>query len=60
MMQATPPAPLIAVDVVDRELTYKSQRSALSIELADGRRIGISTGFDAETLLRLIAVLEAA
>ena len=50
-------ASLIPVDVVDGG--YKSPHMALYIELAGGRRIGVDAGFDAETLRRLIAVLEA-
>jgi hypothetical protein len=55
---ATPAVSLIPVDVVDG--AHKSLRTALYIELAGGRRIGIDAGFDGETLRRLIAVLEAA
>lgn len=55
--QAQPAASLIPVDVVDG--THKSPRMALNVELAGDRRIGVDAGFDAETLRRLIAVLEA-
>ena len=55
--QALPAASLIPVDVVDG--THKSPRMALYVEFAGGRRIGVDAGFDAETLRRLIAVLEA-
>ena len=55
--QALPAVSLIPVDVVDG--THKSLRMALYVELAGGRRIGVDAGFDAETLRRLIAVLEA-
>jgi hypothetical protein len=55
--QAVPAVSLIPVDVVDG--THKSARVALYVELAGGRRIGVDAGFDAETLRRLIAVLEA-
>lgn len=58
--RATSAVSLIALDVVDSELAHKSSRTALSIELSSGRRIGVDTGFDADTLRRLIAVLEAA
>src|SRR5664280_472784 len=34
--------------------------ASLHIELAGGRRIGVTAGFDAATLTRLIAVLEQA
>ena len=57
---ATAAASLIPVDVVDRELAHKSPRTGLFIELSSGRRIGVDTKFDADTLRRLIAVLEAA
>jgi transposase-like protein len=56
--QALPALSLIPVDVVDGR--HKSPRMALYIELAGARRIGVDPGFDAETLRRLIAVLEAA
>lgn len=56
--QGTSAVSLIPVDVVDG--THKSPRMALYVELAGGRRIGVDAGFDAETLRRLIAVLEAA
>jgi transposase-like protein len=55
--QAEPAVSLIPVDVVDG--THKSARMAIYVELAGRRRIGIDEGFDAETLRRLIAVLEA-
>lgn len=55
--QALPAVSLIPVDVVDS--THKSPRLALYVELAGGRRISVDAGFDAETLRRLIAVLEA-
>ena len=57
VLQALPGVSLIAVGVVDG--THKSLRMALYVELAGGRRIGVDAGFDAETLRRLIAVLEA-
>jgi transposase-like protein len=57
---ASPAVSLIPVDVMDSELAHKSPRIALCIELSGGRRIGVDAGFDAETLRRLIAVLEAA
>lgn len=55
---ATPAVSLIPIDVVDS--AHKSLHTALYIELAGGRRIGVDAGFDAETLRQLIAVLEAA
>jgi hypothetical protein len=36
------------------------QHAALQVELAGGRRISVSSGFDAASLTRLIAVLEQA
>ena len=53
----SPAVALMPVDVVD---AHTSPRTGLYIELACGRRIGVSAGFDADTLRRLIAVLEAA
>jgi hypothetical protein len=55
--QALPAVSLIPVDVVDR--AHESPRMALYVEFAGGRRIGVDSGFDTETLQRLIAVLEA-
>ncbi len=55
--QALPTVSLIPVDVVDG--SHKSPCMALYVELAGDRRIGVGAGFDAETLRRLIAVLEA-
>jgi len=55
--QALPAVSLIPVDVVDG--THKSPRMALYVEFAGGRRVGVDSGFDTETLRRLIAVLEA-
>lgn len=55
--QVAPAVSLMPVDVVDG--THKSARMAIYVELAGGRRIGVDAGFDAETLRRLIAVLEA-
>ena len=57
---ARPAVSLIPVDVVERELAHKSPRTGLTIELTGGRRIGVDTGFDADTLRRLITVLEVA
>ena len=55
--QALPAVSLIPVDVVDGR--HKGPRMALYVELAGGRRISVDAGFDAETLRRLIVVLEA-
>jgi transposase-like protein len=52
--------PLIPVEVIDSDVAHQSSRITLYIELAGGRRVGVRAGFDAETLRRLIAVLEAA
>ena len=50
---------LLAVEVMPSETTSKI-RNALCVELANGRRIGVGSGFDAATLERLLAVLEQA
>lgn len=52
--------PLVAVDLVDRvgPSSGLPGEATLFVELDSGRRIGVAAGFDAATLLRLIAVLE--
>ena len=52
--------PLVAVDLVDRvgPSSGLPGEATLFVELDGGRRIGVVAGFDAATLLRLIAVLE--
>jgi len=50
---------LVAVEVMPGNSASKA-RTALCVELANGRRIGVGSGFDAATLERLLAVLERA
>ena len=52
--------PLVAVDLVDRvgPSSGLPGQATLFVELDGGRRIGVAAGFDAATLLQLIAVLE--
>ena len=53
----------VPVELVERSLLRKQTRNdgtSLHVELAGGRRISVSSGFDAGTLTRLIAVLEQA
>jgi transposase-like protein len=50
--------PLARVEFVEKSTTQKKQHDPLLVELAGGRRIAVSSGFDAATLTRLIAVLE--
>ena len=52
--------PLARVELVEESTTHTKQRDPLLVELAGGRRIAVSAGFDAATLTRLIAVLEQA
>jgi hypothetical protein len=52
-----PAVSLIPVEVVDRPAAPEGSQTALFVELACGRRIGVGAGFDAATLRRLIAVL---
>jgi hypothetical protein len=48
-------SPSVAATVTPREAT---QSATLFVELSRGRRIGVVSGFDATTLMRLIAVLD--
>ena len=49
----------VAVEVSGSAAVAGGERaSGLAIVLADGRRIEISRGFDADTLQRLLAVVE--
>ena len=48
------------VEFVENSATHTEQRNPLLVELAGGRRISVSAGFDTATLTRLIAVLERA
>jgi transposase-like protein len=52
--------PLARVEFVEKSATHTEQHDPLLVELAGGRRIAVSAGFDAATLTRLIAVLEQA
>jgi transposase-like protein len=51
---------LAPVEFVEQSATHAEQHARLLVELAGGRRIAVSAGFDAETLRRLIAVIEQA
>ncbi len=50
---------LVALEVIP-EVSASKLSSALCVELANGRRIEVGSGFDAATLERLLAVLEQA
>lgn len=52
--------PLAQVEFVEKSTANTKQPDPLLVELAGGRRISVSSGFDATTLTRLIAVLEQA
>jgi transposase-like protein len=51
---------LAPVEFVEKSAEHTEQHDPLLVELACGRRISVSAGFDAATLTRLIAVLERA
>lgn len=54
---------LLPVDLIDYVSPAQPQQGAdagISLVLSKGRRISITTGFDAATLVRLVAVLEEA
>jgi hypothetical protein len=51
---------LARVEFVEKSATHTEKHGPLLVELAGGRRIAVSIGFDAETLTRLVAVLEQA
>ena len=51
---------LAPVEFVEKSAVHTEQHDPLLVELACGRRISVSAGFDAATLTRLIAVLERA
>jgi transposase-like protein len=51
---------LVPVEFVEKSATHNEQHARLLVELAGGRHIAVSAGFDAETLTRLIAVLDQA
>ena len=50
---------LLAVEVASQEPVGEVSSGGLSVELARGRRIAVSAGFDAATLRRLVQALEA-
>jgi len=52
--------PLARVEFVEKPAAQTGQHGQLLVELAGGRRVAVSSGFDAATLTRLIAVLEQA
>ena len=52
--------PLARVEFVEKSAPNTGQHDPLLVELAGGRRIAVSAGFDAATLTGLIAVLEQA
>ncbi len=49
---------LARAEFVEKSATHTVQHAALQVELVGGRRISVSSGFDAASLTRLIAVLE--
>jgi hypothetical protein len=51
---------ILPVEFVDAGASAVGSSRALWVELANGRRIEVGTGFDASTLERLVAVLEKA
>src|SRR5271157_3793563 len=53
-----PAVSLIPVEVVDRAAAHETEHTALYVELAGRRRIGVGVGFDVVTLRRLIAALD--
>ena len=58
---SAPTVTFVPVELVERSLPYRqaaASSASLHIELAGGRRIAVTVGFDAATLSRLIAVLE--
>ena len=57
---STVESPLARVEYVEKSATHTEQRTPLLVEEAGGRHIAVSSGFDAATLTRLIAVLEQA
>ena len=63
----SPAVTFVPVELIERSLIEPASintptaanGASLTLELAGGRRIGVTAGFDAATLTRLIAVLEA-
>jgi hypothetical protein len=51
--------PLARVEFVEKSATHTVQHAALQVELVGGRRISVSSGFDAASLTRLIVSLRA-
>jgi len=51
---------LVPVEVLSGRSAAASSGSALWVELPNGRRIGVSSGFDATVLRRLLQVVEQA
>jgi hypothetical protein len=49
---------LVAVELAGKRLSTMRAGSGLTVELVRGRRIGVSAGFHAVTLQRLVHVLE--
>jgi len=57
------PVTFVPVELVEHSSLNRQtadNRANLYIELASGRRIGVTAGFDAATLARLVAVLDEA
>lgn len=52
--------PLARVEFVEKSATHTVQHAALQVELVGGRRISVSSSFDAASLTWLIVVLEQA
>jgi len=58
-----PAVTFVPVELIERTSPHRrmaSDGASLHLELAGGRRIAVTAGFDAATLTRLIAVLEQA
>ena len=58
---SAPSVRFVPVELVERSLPHRQTAddgASLYIQLAGGRRIAVTAGFDAATLTRLIAVLE--
>jgi hypothetical protein len=59
---ATSDPTLVPVELIDRPASAQPANTDAGIYLflSNGRRLGVSSGFDAPTLTRLISVLEEA
>jgi len=58
-----PAVRLVPVELVERSSSHRQMAvdgASLHIELAGGRRIAVTAGFEAATLTRLLAVLDEA